>query len=792
LIKLLTKDAWCGPDYAVQGVCLLTLARCAGEAVADGRLILRMRNGEKCLADRNGEEKVRLKIVELGGLRPIVELLKSPDLDVAGKAAFLLACLALDSPVRLAIHILGGVECLLALMKVEDKVVVNNASLCLSQILQHVEAKDELYRLHGMKVLLDQGVGSDSVDVQENSARAVAYAIETEGNLKDLRRQMGIDRLIEMLAALPSSTREPNDRVRQSACFALAVSAFDEECRTEIRMKQGLRALSTCLNTEDSRVQEEALMALANCAYDMPCKQTIGSLGGMRAAIGLLSNPEQPVVANACVFISRLLFDKVSGDDFIEEEGPQQMLEVLQSYTKQYKAYVAQQEKLSSEQPLADGEPVLEMPDLRLGRSILLACKSCAEQGNVREQPLMSAPGGFYDNMMVTFRHTDEVVSGMSCQALCNAAFDDGGRTMLLEKDAIKEFVRCLMYKDVETQLAAARAIGNFAMDSVGRKKVKSDGAMPPLVKQLQAKDENGKDAIEPRRAAIQAIGKCASDRDSAVELCDIGALSQLLTLMDTHWKQLGQAAEDAVERLLAKSQSAKLWLRGELDYEDMTDDGWFDMGLGKPYTSRQVLQQEKVGTDREVLLADGNADEKLKEMLTLMKEKALELGLNEDVADKRDEQSTQIKRDVVRMMATTISDCMGGPIAYEQYNDFGYATDIQRCKETRKSNVVWIGDIRKGVCRHRAFTFKYACDKILPYLCRLERSKIDRGLHVGHAWNCIKFYGDNDVEGKQRTYTLDLMHNVGEMYENGTDVNPQDEWVPLYQRKDIYAQMML
>jgi hypothetical protein len=196
---------------------------------------LRKRNGEPCVADKNGEEKVRLKIVELGGLRPIVELLKSENLDVAGKAAFLLACLALDSPVRLAIHILGGVECLLNLMKVEDKVVVDNAALCLSQVVQHVEAKDELYRLHGIKILLEDGILSDSVDVQENSARAIAYAIETEGNLKDLRRQMGIDKLIEMLAALPDTKRVPNDRVRQSACFALAVSAFDGECRTEIR-----------------------------------------------------------------------------------------------------------------------------------------------------------------------------------------------------------------------------------------------------------------------------------------------------------------------------------------------------------------------------------------------------------------------------------------------------------------------------------------------------------------------------------------------------------------------------
>jgi len=35
-----------------------------------------------------------------------------------------------------------------------------------------------------------------------------------------------------------------------------------------------------------------------------------------------------------------------------------------------------------------------------------------------------------------------------------------------------EKLCRCLTYKDVDTQLSAARAIGNFAIDSHGRKKV--------------------------------------------------------------------------------------------------------------------------------------------------------------------------------------------------------------------------------------------------------------------------------------------------------------------------------
>ena len=62
------------------------------------------------------------------------------------------------------------------------------------------------------------------------------------------------------------------------------------------------------------------------------------------------------------------------------------------------------------------------------------------------------------------------------------------------------------------------------------------------------------------------------------------------------------QVSEDAVDRLLQKSQSAKLWLRGEVDFEDCTADGWFDMGVGRPYTALDVLVGETMNTNRESL----------------------------------------------------------------------------------------------------------------------------------------------------------------------------------------------
>jgi len=139
------------------------------------------------------------------------------------------------------------------------------------------------------------------------------------------------------------------------------------------------------------------------------------------------------------------------------------------------------------------------------------------------------------------------------------------------------------------------------------------------------------------------------------------------------------------VDRLLQKSQSAKLWLRGEVDFEDMTADGWFDMGVGKPYTSLKDLQAEPVNTNREVLLADKSNDNKLAALLQLVDTECKALGLSPKVLDSRDLASTNIKKACVKKICEIISDKMGGGIAYDKYLDFGYGTEVQRCKVQKK-----------------------------------------------------------------------------------------------------------
>jgi hypothetical protein len=143
-----------------------------------------------------------------------------------------------------------------------------------------------------------------------------------------------------------------------------------------------------------------------------------------------------------------------------------------------------------------------------------------------------------------------------------------------------------------------------------------------------------------------------------------------------------------------------------------------------------------------------------------------------------------------VRALANIVSEQLGGSLSYEEYGNFGFATDVQRAKLERKSNVLYVGDLTKGACRHRALLFKFLADQV-GIECRLQRSRHVRGAHIGHAWNFVyvallpslyfcnilRRYTDFD-----KVFVVDLMHAVGALYPEGsTDANK-------YARLDAFA----
>lgn len=238
-----------------------------------------------------------------------------------------------------------------------------------------------------------------------------------------------------------------------------------------------------------------------------------------------------------------------------------------------------------------------------------------------------------------------------------------------------------------------------------------------------------------------------------------MGGLVELIHMKDTHWKQLGEVCNDTMMRLLKQNPSAKFWNTGSLDTDDKTQNGFYDLGIGREFSYVAALKELAVEADIEVIVCDTTVDTKLAKLLETAR---AALAAEED------------KESRVRALANIVSQQLGGSLSYEEYGNFGFATDVQRAKLERKSNVLYVGDLTKGACRHRALLFKFLADQV-GIECKLQRSRHVRGAHIGHAWNFV--YTDFD-----KVFVVDLMHAVGSLYPEGsTDANK-------YARLDAFA----
>ena len=145
------------------------------------------------------------------------------------------------------------------------------------------------------------------------------------------------------------------------------------------------------------------------------------------------------------------------------------------------------------------------------------------------------------------------------------------------------------------------------------------------------------------------------------------------------------------------------------LDVDQHIPDGFEDPGRNYP--------------GQEVIVIDSRKDARLRAIIAKAQEA---------VADDTHENRTP--RTKYQILSLLGSDEMGG-------RNPGNALHVGKWKAGSR---VLIGDVRSdGVCRHRAFLFKYLCDRLgLP--CKLTRGvQVNYNVPGGHAWNSVPLGGE-------------------------------------------------
>jgi hypothetical protein len=181
---------------------------------------------------------------------------------------------------------------------------------------------------------------------------------------------------------------------------------------------------------------------------------------------------------------------------------------------------------------------------------------------------------------------------------------------------------------------------------------------------------------------------------------------------------------------------------KGILDSDDNLCDGFID--CGRSYDgSLNFKALEHIPVDyhgREFILVDKDSDQKLSTLLKHASDLIFEIS---DIHVR------------IKLLSIFVSDSMGGrrdngDVSTSSLEHLIHASSygIRNLKQLRKSNIIPIGSITLGVCRHRAILFKYLCDNVVPRIpCWLIRGY---RLKCPHVWNMVSFAG---IE-----YTIDTL----------------------------------
>ncbi|EKD47821.1 MAG: hypothetical protein ACD_65C00273G0003 [uncultured bacterium] len=187
---------------------------------------------------------------------------------------------------------------------------------------------------------------------------------------------------------------------------------------------------------------------------------------------------------------------------------------------------------------------------------------------------------------------------------------------------------------------------------------------------------------------------------------------------------------------------------RGYLDFDEQIPNGFYDGGHKMQFAIDSDGRLECESSDRELIFVDAIRDTCLQSKVE---------GARKFIESAP---TTQAK---IQMLAMFVSNALGGSqMVADGYGDIVQLTEanIQRCKISRANvdDVVLLGYLNHGVCRHRAILFKYLADR-LGIQSRLVRGKQARD--QWHCWNVVELDGKN--------YIVDVMQQPWKLIEEGS-----------------------
>ncbi|XP_039088943.1 armadillo repeat-containing protein 3 isoform X1 [Hyaena hyaena] len=730
-----------------------------------------------CLANMSAEYTSKVQIFENGGLEPLIRLLASPDPDVKKNSIECIYNLVQDFQCRTTLQELNVVPPILDLLKSEYPIIQLLALKTLGVITNDKGARAMLRDNQGVDHLIKILETKELNDLHIEALSVIANCLEDMDTLILIQQTGGLKKLL----SFAENSTIPD--IQKNAAKAITKAAYDPEIRKLFHEQEVEKCLVALLGSENDGTKIAASQAISAMCENSGSKEFFNNQGIPQLILLLKGDNEEVREAASLALANLTTCNTANANAVAEADGVDPLINILSS---------------TRDGAVANAATVLA--NLAMQEPLRV---------NIQNHDVVRA-------LIGPLRSANTVVQSKAALTVAATACDVEARTELRNSGGLEPLVELLRSKNEEVRRHASWAVMVCANDELMAVELCKLGALDILEEvNLSVSRKNKfsemaynkllnnnlslKYSVTGYLSSSNIISDGFYDYGRFLNYLQINPGTKLLPLKDLCL----QEPSDQRAVLLVNSKSS------DVSPPPSTEDKSSDVGYGRSISSSSSLrraskeksnyhfstgfgspteEKSEPPSGRNTAVSKGTTKEKGSRKVRGKKE--------EEKVKEEEEASTLPKlmgegspekewyppfdpdfcvyvyevtksifpitniKEQIEVLAKYVAEKMGGKISKEKLHDFSWELHISELKFQLKSNVVPIGQIKKGIFYHRALLFKALADKI-GIGCSLVRGEYCR------AWNEVKLMNETPkgligVLPPPEVYIVDLMFHPG------------------------------
>ncbi|NXC52262.1 ARMC3 protein, partial [Aleadryas rufinucha] len=395
-----------------------------------------------CLTHMAVEYTTKVKIVEQGGLEPLIRLLGSPDPDVKKNSVECIYLLVQDFQNRAAVRELNVIPPLLGLLESEYPVIQLLALQALEVICKDRESRIILEENKGIDFLLNILENSELSDLHIETLAVLGNCLQDVHTLQLIQLTGGLEKLLSFLEV----STVPD--IQKNAAKAITKAAYDAEILKILHWEEVEKFLLSLLETDSDEVKVAASQAISAMCENIDSKRILG-LQGIPQLVQLLSSDNEEVKEAAVTALTNLTTASPRNASIVAEaEGIEPLMNTL-----------------NAQRDGAVANAIAVLTNLSLQEPYRVT---------IRSRGIMSA-------LARPLRSTNSQVQSKAAFAVASFGCDADARTELRNAGGLGPLAALLHSKNEEVRRNACWAVMICASDEVAAVELCNQGALDIL-----------------------------------------------------------------------------------------------------------------------------------------------------------------------------------------------------------------------------------------------------------------------------------------------------------------------